>query len=49
MTADPPTAQDTGSGPRRALQALNFFMADMQAGVGPFLRVFLLTHGWQSG
>jgi MFS family permease len=36
-------------GPRRALQALNFFMADMQAGVGPFLGVFLLAHGWRSG
>jgi MFS family permease len=34
---------------RRALQALNFFMADMQAGVGPFLGVFLLAQGWQSG
>lgn len=34
---------------RRALQALNFFMADMQAGVVPFLGVFLLAHGWQSG
>lgn len=33
----------------RALQSLNFFMADMQAGVGPFLGVFLLAHGWQSG
>ncbi len=31
------------------LRALNFFMADMQAGVGPFLGVFLLAHGWQSG
>jgi MFS family permease len=34
---------------RRALHALNFFMADMQAGVGPFLGVWLLAHGWQSG
>ena len=34
---------------RRALEALNFFMADMQAGIGPFLGVFLLAHGWQSG
>jgi len=34
---------------RRALQCLNFFMPDMQAGVGPFLGVFLLAHGWQSG
>jgi MFS family permease len=31
------------------LQALNFFMADMQAGIGPFLGVFLLAHHWQSG
>ena len=29
--------------------ALNFFMADMQAGIGPFLGVFLLAHGWESG
>lgn len=34
---------------RRALLALNFFMADMQAGVGPFLGVFLIAHGWKSG
>jgi MFS family permease len=32
-----------------ALEALSFFMADMQAGVGPFLGVFLVAHGWQSG
>ena len=32
-----------------ALESLNFFMADMQAGVGPFLGVFLLAHHWQSG
>lgn len=32
-----------------ALQSLNFFMADMQAGIGPFLGVFLLAHAWQSG
>jgi len=36
-------------GIRRPLEALNFFMADMQAGIGPFLGVFLLAHGWQSG
>lgn len=34
---------------QRPLQWLNFFMADMQAGVGPFLGVFLLAHGWRSG
>ena len=33
----------------RPLESLNFFMADMQAGIGPFLGVFLLAHGWESG
>ncbi|WDF56132.1 MFS transporter [Mucilaginibacter sp. KACC 22063] len=33
----------------RALNALNFFMADMQAGIGPFLGIFLLANGWKSG
>ncbi|WP_298253468.1 MFS transporter [Bradyrhizobium sp.] len=33
----------------KPLLALNFFMADMQAGIGPFLGVFLLAHGWQNG
>lgn len=32
-----------------ALEGLNFFMADIQAGIGPFLGVFLLAHGWRSG
>jgi MFS family permease len=31
------------------LLSLIFFMADMQAGIGPFLGVFLLAHGWASG
>lgn len=34
---------------RRALQSLNFFMADMQAGIGPFLGVFLQQRGWATG
>ncbi len=34
---------------RRALQSLNFFMADMQAGIGPFLGVFLQSKGWATG
>jgi MFS family permease len=34
---------------RNALQWLNFYMADMQAGIGPFLGVWLLAHGWKSG
>jgi len=31
-----------------ALMALNFFMADMQAGIGPFLGIFLLAHHWDN-
>ena len=50
MTAHQKSRPATSSGQAlRALRALNFFMADMQAGVGPFLGVFLLAHGWQSG
>jgi MFS family permease len=43
------TATATGRQAVRWLSALNFFMADMQAGIGPFLGVFLQAHGWQSG
>jgi hypothetical protein len=32
--------------PTRPLEALNFFMADVQAGIGPFLGVFLQARGW---
>ena len=31
------------------VQSLNFFMADVQAGIGTFLGVFLLAHRWESG
>lgn len=31
------------------LLALNFFMADMQSGIGPFVGIFLQAHGWASG
>lgn len=34
---------------RTALEGLSFFMADMQAGIGPFLGVFLLAHHWLAG
>ena len=33
----------------RALECLNFFMADVQAGIGPFLGVFLQAQGWRTG
>ncbi|WP_035669621.1 MFS transporter [Bradyrhizobium liaoningense] len=31
------------------LFALNFFMADMQSGIGPFVGVFLQERGWATG
>ena len=33
----------------KALKVLNFTMADMQAGIGPFLGVFLQGKGWATG
>ncbi|WP_137899535.1 MFS transporter [Sphingomonas sp. 2SG] len=42
------SSDETGRA-RTALQALNFFMADMQAGIGPFLGVFLQQRGWTAG
>jgi MFS family permease len=46
VTQSPNKALSNGIWP---LLSLNFFMADMQAGIGPFLGVYLLAHGWQSG
>ena len=46
---DQQSSPDQGSKAIWPLQSLNFFMADMQAGIGPFLGVFLLAHGWESG
>ena len=37
------------SGPLWPLLAVNFFMADMQSGIGPFVGVFLQSQGWTSG
>jgi MFS family permease len=34
---------------RWPLEAVNFFMADMQSGIGPFVGVFLTQRGWDSG
>jgi MFS family permease len=44
-----PTKKGEASSKLWPLLSLNFFMADFQAGIGPFLGVFLLAHGWQSG
>lgn len=34
---------------RGALYAVNFFMADMEAGMGPFLAMLLQSRGWSTG
>jgi MFS family permease len=33
-------------GPNRALDLVNFFVADVQTGFGPFVAVYLTTHKW---
>lgn len=43
MTSRPPTSRIW------PLFALNFFMADMQSGIGPFVGVFLQERGWATG
>jgi MFS family permease len=43
-----PRSQASASHRLWPLLALNFFMADMQSGIGPFLGVFLLGRGWDS-
>jgi len=48
-TGASPASHDERKRATGALQALNFFMADMQAGIGPFLGVFLQQRGWTSG
>jgi MFS family permease len=44
-----PAHDDERKRATRPLEALNFFMADMQAGIGPFLGVFLQQRGWTAG
>jgi predicted MFS family arabinose efflux permease len=49
MARHRPRPSDKTSARLWPLLAVNFFMADMQSGVGPFVGVFLLQHGWASG
>ncbi|MEY8014680.1 MFS transporter [Mycobacterium servetii] len=42
-------APKTSARARRALEAVNFSMADMEAGMGPFLGVLLAGRGWATG
>jgi hypothetical protein len=49
MSASKTHARSAKSARLWPLLALNFFMADMQSGIGPFVGVFLQSHGWASG
>jgi predicted MFS family arabinose efflux permease len=33
----------------RGLDAVNFLLADVQTGVGPFVAIYLAAHGWREG
>jgi MFS family permease len=45
----PPLPSSTAGRSARALEAASFFLADVQAGVGPFLGVYLQAHHWAPG
>jgi hypothetical protein len=42
----PRDAQQASAGTLRGLDWLNFFLADVQTGVGPFLAIYLAGYGW---
>ena len=43
------TPKQEKKGSLRALEATNFFLADVQTGLGPFLAAYLAGAGWQPG
>ncbi|RFC64132.1 MFS transporter [Fulvimarina endophytica] len=47
-SADSTPAGDTSRSSAKALSALNFFLADVRDGLGPFLGVFLIGEGWSA-
>src|SRR6201982_556228 len=49
MATKPPQQNRNKAARLWPLLAVNFFMADMQSGIGPFVGVFLLERGWASG
>src|SRR6202451_3938657 len=44
--SDASDAQRASAGTLRGLDWLNFFLADVQTGVGPFLAIYLAGYGW---
>jgi MFS family permease len=49
MSSEHPSTQTVSKRDQVALYAVNFFMADMEAGMGPFLGVLLQSRGWSTG
>jgi MFS family permease len=49
MTSNRSTQSQGRTGRLWPLLAINFFMADMQSGIGPFVSVFLAQRGWETG
>src|SRR5689334_3097019 len=49
MSSAYPSAPTVSKRDRVALYAVSFFMADMEAGMGPFLGVLLQSRGWSTG
>ena len=51
QTGESPSAapDQTKTSSIRALQATNFFLADVQTGLGPFVAAYLASAGWQPG
>ena len=51
QTGGSPEAETRGDAPARPLDAVNFFLADVRDGLGPYLAIYLLAvrgpaHGW---
>lgn len=49
VTTVPPSSPGPSLHSQRGLDWLNFFVADVQTGFGPFLAVYLTIHGWYQG
>ena len=49
MTSQRSTQSQSRTNRLWPLLAINFFMADMQSGIGPFVSVFLAQRGWETG
>jgi len=47
-TKDTVGPSSTSKGSLRGLDRLNFFLADVQSGVGPFLAIYLAASGWNA-